>query len=53
MDDIQTRIEELEKRALENDLMSLLATTEDAQQRTAQHARECRLAALRLKTRRE
>ena len=51
MDNIQNRIEELEKRALENDLMSLLATTEDAQQRTARDAREYRLAALRLKTR--
>ena len=53
MTDRQTRIEELEKRAAESDLLALLATDQDVRIRTAQNARNFRLEALRLMTRRK
>lgn len=49
---IQDRIEELEKRAAEKELLSLLATDRAARVRSEQLARNFRLAALRLLTRR-
>lgn len=48
MSDVQNRIEELEKRACEKDLLSLLASNREVRIRTEQHARNFRLAALRL-----
>jgi hypothetical protein len=52
MTNIQNQIEELEKRASENDLLALLATDPDVRIYMALMARNFRLEALRLTTRR-
>ena len=52
MADDQTRIEELEKRAAEKELLALLATDQKVRNRMVLLARNFRLAALKLMTRR-